>query len=293
MLQGRVYGMRGRELKGRAPGAARALRPGRGRRPHGAHLLRRHAAQARRGRRPHAPAAGAVPRRADDRSRPGGARGHVVRDRAPGRRRGPDHPADDALPGGGRQPRAAAGHRRPRAQSSPRARPTSSRASCAATPSSWSSRSAAGRRGPPGARGVPDLRDVVVEARTLRARADSGARTVPAVLAALEAPGVGVAAVTVARPSLDDVYLRHAGRAFCEDDAEVKQAMNNAIADTLVHDRAALPQPAAPAGLDPHLARAAGGVAAALRRPVPQDRRDPRVRGRLATSTSSRRASSS
>ena len=72
--------------------------------------------------------------------------------------------------------------------------------------------------------GVPDLREVAVEARTLRARAESGARAVPAVLAALEGAGVGVAAVTVARPSLDDVYLRHAGKAFCEDDADVKEA---------------------------------------------------------------------
>ena len=70
---------------------------------------------------------------------------------------------------------------------------------------------------------VPDLREVAVEARTLRARAESGARSVPGVLAALESAGVGVAAVTVARPSLDDVYLRHAGKAFCEDDVEVKR----------------------------------------------------------------------
>jgi ABC-2 type transport system ATP-binding protein len=34
------------------------------------------------------------------------------------------------------------------------------------------------------------------------------------VLAALEEAGVAVSAVTVARPSLDDVYLRHAGRSF-------------------------------------------------------------------------------
>jgi ABC-2 type transport system ATP-binding protein len=37
---------------------------------------------------------------------------------------------------------------------------------------------------------------------------------VPAVLAALEAGGMDVASVTVARPSLDDVYLRHTGRSF-------------------------------------------------------------------------------
>ena len=70
---------------------------------------------------------------------------------------------------------------------------------------------------------VPELYDVAVEARTLRARADSGARSVPAVLAALEAEGVKVASVTVSRPSLDDVYLQYAGRAFNEADQEVKK----------------------------------------------------------------------
>ena len=40
------------------------------------------------------------------------------------------------------------------------------------------------------------------------------------VLAALEAQRVRAAAVTLARPSLDDVYLRHAGRAFHRADAE-------------------------------------------------------------------------
>jgi ABC-2 type transport system ATP-binding protein len=34
------------------------------------------------------------------------------------------------------------------------------------------------------------------------------------VLAALERAGIAVAAVTVARPSLDDVYLRHSGREY-------------------------------------------------------------------------------
>jgi len=70
---------------------------------------------------------------------------------------------------------------------------------------------------------VPDLYDVAVEARALRARADSGARAVPVVLAALEAQGIKVASVTVSRPSLDDVYLRYAGRAFSEADEEAKK----------------------------------------------------------------------
>jgi ABC-2 type transport system ATP-binding protein len=68
---------------------------------------------------------------------------------------------------------------------------------------------------------VPELYDVAVESRALHARADNGARAVPAVLAALEAEGVKVASVTVSRPSLDDVYLRYAGRAFSEADKEV------------------------------------------------------------------------
>ena len=61
---------------------------------------------------------------------------------------------------------------------------------------------------------VDGVREVVLEGRMLRARADHGARAVPAVLAALETEGVAVAAVTVARASLDDVYLRHTGRTF-------------------------------------------------------------------------------
>jgi ABC-2 type transport system ATP-binding protein len=70
---------------------------------------------------------------------------------------------------------------------------------------------------------VPDLYDVVVEARALRARSDNGARTVPTVLAALDAEGVKVVSVTVSRPTLDDVYLRYAGRAFVEADEEAKK----------------------------------------------------------------------
>jgi ABC-2 type transport system ATP-binding protein len=69
--------------------------------------------------------------------------------------------------------------------------------------------------------GVPGLREVVVESRSLHARVEDGARAVPAVLAALDAHDVPVASVTVARPSLDDVYLRYAGRSFAE--AEKKE----------------------------------------------------------------------
>jgi ABC-2 type transport system ATP-binding protein len=60
---------------------------------------------------------------------------------------------------------------------------------------------------------VPELTDVRVDGRTVRARARDGASSVPAALAAL---GGEVRSVLVARPSLDDVYLRHVGRSFEE-----------------------------------------------------------------------------
>ena len=61
---------------------------------------------------------------------------------------------------------------------------------------------------------VPGVSEVTVEGRWVHTRAESGAAAVPAVLAALDAGGVRTIQVTVARPSLDDVYLRHTGRAF-------------------------------------------------------------------------------
>jgi ABC-2 type transport system ATP-binding protein len=41
---------------------------------------------------------------------------------------------------------------------------------------------------------------------------------VPAVFADLGDAGIAVVSATVARPSLDDVYLRHAGRAFAAEE---------------------------------------------------------------------------
>ena len=62
------------------------------------------------------------------------------------------------------------------------------------------------------------INEVAVDGRLLRARADDGGRAVPGVLQALEVQGVAVASVRVARPSLDDVYLKHTGRTFEEAD---------------------------------------------------------------------------
>jgi ABC-2 type transport system ATP-binding protein len=69
---------------------------------------------------------------------------------------------------------------------------------------------------------VPGLGAPSLDGRVVRARADRGAVAVPMVLAALDAVGVKVSSVTMARPSLDEVYLRHAGRTFRE--AEEKEA---------------------------------------------------------------------
>src|SRR5262249_35548280 len=64
--------------------------------------------------------------------------------------------------------------------------------------------------------GLAGLSDVITEGAALRARSEGGARVVPHVFAALDAGGIEVVSATVARPSLDDVYLRHVGRAFEE-----------------------------------------------------------------------------
>jgi len=55
---------------------------------------------------------------------------------------------------------------------------------------------------------------VALDRREVRTRVRDGARELPVVLATLESHGIPVAAATVARPSLDDVYLRHCGRSF-------------------------------------------------------------------------------
>jgi ABC-2 type transport system ATP-binding protein len=60
--------------------------------------------------------------------------------------------------------------------------------------------------------------NVHVEGQHVRARVPDGAQAIPVVLAALDDAGIEVAAVTTARPSLDDVYLHYTGREFASDD---------------------------------------------------------------------------
>ena len=64
------------------------------------------------------------------------------------------------------------------------------------------------------------MHEVLIDGRRISARADDGAAAVPALLGALERAGVSVTGATVARPSLDDVHLRHAGRRYSEAGAD-------------------------------------------------------------------------
>ena len=67
--------------------------------------------------------------------------------------------------------------------------------------------------------GLPAVRDVVIAGRDVSARSDDGAAAVPVVLAGLQRASVNAASVAVARPSLDDVYLRHTGRRYSESES--------------------------------------------------------------------------
>ncbi|MCS5718662.1 ATP-binding cassette domain-containing protein [Herbiconiux sp. CPCC 205763] len=64
------------------------------------------------------------------------------------------------------------------------------------------------------------LREVAAAGHVLRARADAGATALPLALALLDDAGIRVASATVARPSLDDVYLNHTGRTFARAQGE-------------------------------------------------------------------------
>jgi ABC-2 type transport system ATP-binding protein len=62
--------------------------------------------------------------------------------------------------------------------------------------------------------GLVDVSAVLRDGSVVRARTESGARVVPSVFARLGEEGIAVVSATVARPSLDDVYLRYAGRSY-------------------------------------------------------------------------------
>jgi ABC-2 type transport system ATP-binding protein len=67
-------------------------------------------------------------------------------------------------------------------------------------------------------RSLAEVREVTADGALLRSRVADGARAVPTILAALDARGIPVEAVTMHRPSLDDVYLHYTGRDFHSED---------------------------------------------------------------------------
>jgi len=75
---------------------------------------------------------------------------------------------------------------------------------------------------------VAGIREALVQGTSLSARADDGATALPGVLAALEGARVTVRSATVARPSLDDVYLRYSGRQFTDADQSPVPAISGA-----------------------------------------------------------------
>jgi ABC-2 type transport system ATP-binding protein len=67
---------------------------------------------------------------------------------------------------------------------------------------------------------LAEISEIVVEGRTVHARAEHGAAALPRTMLALEGAGLSVASVASSRPSLDDVYLRYAGRSFANAEKE-------------------------------------------------------------------------
>jgi len=63
---------------------------------------------------------------------------------------------------------------------------------------------------------------VTIDGGVLRAQVDHGNRALPVILSGLEAAGFQVESASVARPTLDDVYLHHTGRSFVMDDDVVR-----------------------------------------------------------------------
>lgn len=68
--------------------------------------------------------------------------------------------------------------------------------------------------------------EVIPNGTTVITRVTQGATAVPALITALEHAGVTAQAVTLSRPSLDDVYLHHTGHRFT---AEAETEANDAV----------------------------------------------------------------
>ena len=72
--------------------------------------------------------------------------------------------------------------------------------------------------------GVPGIGELQFDDHTVHLRVAAGATALPGVLTALDSNGVAVASATVSRPSLDDVYLRHTGRSFASAERTLQEA---------------------------------------------------------------------
>ncbi len=66
--------------------------------------------------------------------------------------------------------------------------------------------------------GVGARPEQVVDGRTIVSRVSNGGRELPGIISALESAGIAVASVSLSRPSLDDVYLHYTGRDFSTED---------------------------------------------------------------------------
>ena len=58
------------------------------------------------------------------------------------------------------------------------------------------------------------VRDIAAEGQRLKLNVTHGGEALPVILRLLESKGIGVAEITVARPSLDDVFLRATGHSL-------------------------------------------------------------------------------
>jgi len=66
--------------------------------------------------------------------------------------------------------------------------------------------------------GVGARPEQVIDGRTIVSRVEHGGRALPGIMSALEGAGIAVASVSLSRPSLDDVYLHFTGRDFTAED---------------------------------------------------------------------------
>jgi ABC-2 type transport system ATP-binding protein len=84
--------------------------------------------------------------------------------------------------------------------------------------------------GPPGSaawqvlKSHPLVKDVVADGDSLHVIVKEGREALPKLLPALDAAHVGIRSITLSRPSLDDVFLKHTGKAFASQTSSAENA---------------------------------------------------------------------